>query len=131
MILVTFLIICLCYSRQFMVLRCSQSAYYHTYLSTKRKQFFLLPKTERCELNSKNEQSDLKRCWKMWLQQRIPCLAFTFSSLFGFFCFFQLFVVLLFRWRIKCDPKMLHVFDTFQRWWIIKQIKKKYPSHGT
>lgn len=95
------------------------------------KKNFLLPKTERCELNSKNEQSNLKRCWKMWLQQRIPCLGCTFSSLFGFFCVFQLFVVLLFRWRIKCDPKMLHVFDTLQRWWIIKQIKKKvYPSHG-
>lgn len=78
-----------CCSRQFMVLRCSQSAYYHTYLSTKRQKKFLLPKTERCELNSKNEQSDLKRCWKMWLQQRIPCLGCTFSSLFGFFVFFS------------------------------------------
>lgn len=120
-----------CCSRQFMVLRCSHSAYYHTYLSTKRQKNFFTSKNRKMWIEFEKWTKRFKKMLK-----NVTATANSMSWLYIFFAFwfffvFQLFVVLLFRWRIKCDPKMLHVFDTLQRWWIIKQIKKKvYPSHG-
>lgn len=111
--------------QQFMIpmLRCSQSAYYHPYLSTKWQHFFisLSLENERCELNSKSEKRKMKRtherCWKMWPQKPfLGSLSFSLSLVRSTFLVRLAVVVGIsiffpFRWRIKCDPKMLHVFD--------------------